>query len=420
MATEKICYWTAIPENLPSLFVPPNKFFEVLLTGNNDVQRGLLEHPVEKVSLGGRTIGPEAAVKLLKEFGPRMQNVKNLDLANASIGHDGAAQLAACLPFMTSLQGLKLAGNGLVGYCCIEGIFSNISRDAKRLDFSFNPGGNRAAEALGRHPLSGLQELSLENTDLTSQGLKALLPALPPTLCTLVLAVNRIDITEITEPLLWPEGLTKLDLGYNMCRNVLPLNFKLLTQLERLELARNWLINDDIDTLFSQLKSAAGTLKRLNLQNNCLECGRHGSVCAGEELKKHLGDFVNLRDLNLSFNRLADKGVKKLLPCLSSLERLARLNLADTSIGNESATAMAGNLPTTLQILILSYNDIGCYGADALMEENALPRGLRSLEVVRNRIPLHKRQQWQTQIAGSTLQINFDSTQFIWPATIFD
>ena len=120
--------------------------------------------------------------------------------------------------------------------------------------------------------------------------------------------------------------------------------FDALKQLDRLDLAHNWLRGLPAST------ANLTALTSLDLTGNRI----------GDEGAQALKGLVNLTRLDMAGNEIGAAGA----PALEGLVNLTRLDLAGNEIGDEGAPALKGLV--NLTSLDLSYNNIGAEGAQAL------------------------------------------------------
>jgi Leucine-rich repeat (LRR) protein len=138
--------------------------------------------------------------------------------------------------------------------------------------------------------------------------------------------------------------LDRLDLAHNWLRG-LPASTANLTALTSLDLTGNRIGDEGAQALKGLVN-----LTRLDMAGN--EIGAAGATA--------LKGLVNLTRLNLAGNEIGDEGA----PALEGLVNLTSLNLAGNEIGDKGVQALKGLV--NLTSLDLSYNNIGAEGAQAL------------------------------------------------------
>jgi len=219
----------------------------------------------------------------------------------------------------------------------------------------------------------GKLQLALANRERSSKLGNALV-ALPGALFDALKQLDRLDLAHN-----WLRGLpastanltalTSLDLTGNRIGDEGAQALKGLVNLTRLDMAGN-----EIGAAGATALKGLVNLTRLNLAGN--EIGDEGAPAleglvnltslnlAGNEIgaagAPALEGLVNLTRLDLAGNEIGDEGA----PALEGLVNLTSLNLAGNEIGDKGVQALKGLV--NLTSLDLSYNNIGAEGAQAL------------------------------------------------------
>ena len=106
-------------------------------------------------------------------------------------------------------------------------------------------------------------------------------------------------------------------------------------------------------------KFSSAVLQELNL-SNC-RMGHFGAKALGSS-----GLPVTLEVLNLNQNGIGNDGAWKLAPALNGLSSLVSLSLTKNQIGDDGASEIGRQLPTLLEVLDLSDNDVADVGVEAI------------------------------------------------------
>ncbi|XP_035377660.1 ribonuclease inhibitor-like, partial [Electrophorus electricus] len=208
------------------------------------------------------------------------------------------------------------------------------------------------ASALKKNPSSHLRELNLSNNEPGVSGVKKLSDLLEDPHCKLEkLELYKCSITE--------EGCAAL-------ASALKKNPS--SHLRELNLSNNKPGHSGVKKLSDLLKDQRCTLETLQLYNCSIT--EEGCAALASALKKNPS---HLRELNLSYNKPGDSGVKKLSDLLEDPHcKLEKLELYNCSITEEGCAALASalkkNPSSHLRELNLNYNKPGDSGVEKLSD----------------------------------------------------
>ncbi|XP_062846065.1 NACHT, LRR and PYD domains-containing protein 3-like [Trichomycterus rosablanca] len=300
------------------------------LSKYNRSEEGLLKLlPVVKESrraeLKHCSLTGESCAALSSVLSSNSNNLRDLNLSNNKLQDSGVKLLSAALknPHCT-LEILGLDNCSLTGESCaaLSSVLSSNSNNLRDLNLSYNK--------------------------LQDSGVKLLSAALKNPHCTLeILRLDRCSLTG--------ESCAALS-------SVLSSNSN---NLRDLNLSHNKLQDSGVKLLSAALKNPHCTLEILRLDR----CSLTGESCAA--LSSVLSsNSNNLRDLNLSHNKLQDSGVKLLSAALKNPHcTLEILRLDDCSLTGESCAALSSVLSSNsnnLRDLNLSYNKLQDSGVKLL------------------------------------------------------
>ena len=291
-------------------------------------------------------------------------SLKTLCLNGTGIDDDGAASVAECLNCNTSLSTLNLNYNeiGDVGAAFLgECLKHNTSLTT--LNLFGNQIGDGGAAALGeslRHNAS-LTALTLHGNEIGHDGAVALSECLKynTSLKTLNLDCNKID-------------------SYGAAALAECLNCN--TSLTTLKLADNE-IGDDVAAALVDCLKCNASLTTLDLSDN--KIGDDGAAALAKCLKYN----TSLTTLKLADNEIGDDVAAALVDCLKCNASLTTLDLSDNKIGDNGAAAMAECLKYNSSLTTFLFgNEIDDDGAAALAECLKYNTSLTSLTLLGKRI----------------------------------
>ena len=299
---------------------------------------------IETVTISGLEVD-ETLTVFLNNFLKTNTTVTTFKLIVSPI--DGAATLAECLKYSSSLKTLRLNGTGIdddgaasVAECL------NCNTSLSTLNLNHNKIGDVGAAFLGeclKHNTS-LTTLNLLGNQIGDGGAAALGESLRhnTSLTALTLLGNEIG----------HDGAVALSecLKYN-------------TSLISLDLNENRIGGDGVAALGECLKYNT-SLKKLNL--DCNKIDSYGAVALAECLNCN----TSLTTLKLCGNEIGDDVAAALVDCLKCNASLTTLDLSDNKIGDDGAAALAKCLKynTSLKTLHLYSDEIGDNGAAAMAE----------------------------------------------------
>lgn len=322
----------------------------------------------------------------------RESYLRKLDLGYNSFSDSGVRELAEGLNSEDCwLKILKLQGCGLTSEACkylIQPLIQN--QRLKELDLSGNEIGDEGLKFLSMGLGTArcqLETLKLSQCNITQSGCRHLASALrrnPAYLSVLDLSINVIG----------DEGANEIFMNFD------------ISQLTKLELFHCGLTVPSCAHIGEALKSETGNLVELNLSNNSLKDAGFEFICEGmyawsslEKLNvsrcgitgigcKYLAsvlcscsqlydrwmqnswEAVELRELDVSMNRLGDRGVKGISAGLKNpSSHLRILNLSYCSLTDDCCAELASGLASKVNVLSkldLSHNNLQDRGVKKL------------------------------------------------------
>jgi Ran GTPase-activating protein (RanGAP) involved in mRNA processing and transport len=265
-------------------------------------------------------------------------------LASLSIQRTASAcQVLAMAPFLARLRRLRLAA------------------DRQRSSTW------ESAQLLGSGVFASLVHLEL-NGSPRPRELEALAKSLPPRLESLAIVNGWSDLGQILGPLggVRIPGLLKLDLSRNSLDPRVALSLSrsvFLESVEDLDLSGNRLGDEGVSLLARTPHFAC--LRRLNLGSNSFGPAGCQALAAAT--------LPSLQALHLRTNRIGDEGLRWLVRS-RELRGLKALHVGYNRITSLGALALAEAFPPWLEVLDLSWNQIGDTGAIALASGSEAPR----------------------------------------------
>ncbi|KAL1249564.1 hypothetical protein QQF64_020569 [Cirrhinus molitorella] len=277
----------------------------------------------------------DSCLALVAALKSNPSHLKELDLSNNSIGNDAATRILGLVPDC-GLETLRLSGCGITKEACafLTSALSSKPCQLKKLDLSYNKlwdlGVGMFSELLA-NPNCNLEELRLERCNFTSKS------------CGLGLENSRLKALDLSDNDLQDFGMKKLmnSLKDPSCK------------LEKLRLSCCRLTEEGFLSLASALRSNPFSLKELDLSKNFPGCIgiTHLFTVLGENsgLEKlcldsceltadmcGLAGNLNLKELNLSNNKLKNEGVQLLCillqegSCAMNTLKLSNCGLTDS------------------------------------------------------------------------------------------
>ena len=291
------------------------------------------------------------------------QQVRIIEIDKCTVGIEGVSVLAGALKICTNLQQLDISYNSIKS----EGAI--VLADA--LKFCTN-----------------LQQLNISYNGIESEGAIVLADALK--FCTnlreLDISCNQIDISgaiALAEGLKFCVDLCSLGIGDNCFGDrgakTLAGALKLHTNLQKLNICKIGAVG--ADAFFELLKSCP-ELRELQLSSNKIcDVGVRG-------LSDLLKFCVNMCVLKISSNEIGQYGASVLAKGLKHCVALCIFHIASNSIGNGGAKALADALYqcSNLQEINISRNNISADGAVALADALKHCTSLRRFDISNNDI----------------------------------
>jgi uncharacterized protein (TIGR02996 family) len=326
---------------------------------------------------------------------PLLGRVESLELAHSKESsmfatpylRDGAILSLLASPHLGRLAALDLRGQGVEGPALQAILDGGLIKRLRRLELAGNKGvGDRLVRLLAATP-SGLERLSLANTNLTPHGLRALLaserhPALRELDVNLGMlyrgeaGAREFEAGLMSAPL--ARGLTALKFERVA---VDPAGAEALAggfagRLTSLEMTGCWHGEDVAEALAAS--PGLANLRRLSVSGNVLRDKGVTALATSPHLAR-------LTDLDVSQNGVGGPGLRAVLGG-ANLARLERLNLAMNFVGAAGAEVLArGGRPRRLTSLNLASTRLDAGAVEVLLASPALSR-LRELWLNNNRL----------------------------------
>ncbi|XP_076846682.1 NACHT, LRR and PYD domains-containing protein 3-like isoform X2 [Brachyhypopomus gauderio] len=291
--------------------------------------------------------------------------LEKLHLSNCSIREEGCAALCSALRSNPSshLRELNLDNNepGDSGVKQLSALLEDPHCTLEKLDLSWcsirEEGCAALCSALRSNPSSHLRELNLDYNKPGDSGVKQLSALLEDPHCTL----EKLDLSDCS---IREEGCAAL------CS---ALRSNPSSHLRELNLDYNKPGDSGVKQLSALLEDPHCTLEKLDL-SDC-SFGEEGCAALCSALRSNPSS--HLRELNLTYNKPGDSGVKQLSALLEDPHcTLEKLHLWSCSIGEEGCAALCSALRSNpsshLRELNLNYNEPGDSGVkqlSALLED---------------------------------------------------
>ncbi|CAM4598264.1 unnamed protein product [Leuciscus chuanchicus] len=325
--------------------------------GCSDVTSALKSNPthLRELNLSGNKLG-DSGVKNLSDLlmNPQFKLVK-LQLSDCSVTEEGYKALASALRSNPShLIELDLTGNypGQSGMKELNDLLQDPDCQLKTLRF-LSPAAEEACQyvnrVVGKNPFPQ-QELNLSEHELGDTRVNQIAALLQDKHCQLnTLILNRCSITE-KQSLILTSALKSNP-----------------SHLRELNLSWNKLGNSGVKNLSDLLMNPQFKLEKLHLSDCSIT--EKQSLILTSALKSNPS---HLRELNLSWNKLGDSGVKNLSDLLMNPQfKLEKLHLSDCSITEKQSLILTSALksnPSHLRELDLSRNKLGNTGVKHLCD----------------------------------------------------
>ncbi|XP_072133528.1 uncharacterized protein [Mobula birostris] len=308
-------------------------------SGAKDLASALSTNPsLTELNLSVNKLG-DSGVKLVSEAlrNPECK-IQKLGLRDVGLTDSGAGDLASALRTNPSLTELNLNDNQLG-----------------------DSGVKLLSAALG-NPECKLQKLQLDNIGLTDSGAKDLASALStnPSLTELNLSVNKLGdsgVKLVSEALrnskceiqkLWLRDVGLTDSGAEDLASALRTN----PSLTELNLGANKLGDSGMKLVSAALRNTECKIQKLWLDNIGL------TDSGAKDLVSALSTNPKLTELNLSYNKLGDSGVKLVSAALKNSDcKIQKLWLMDVRLTDSAAGDFVSALSTKTSLMVLSLNN---------------------------------------------------------------
>ncbi|XP_067882390.1 NACHT, LRR and PYD domains-containing protein 3-like isoform X2 [Heterodontus francisci] len=358
-------------EGLQRLSPVLHKFQELRLDSNNLGDSGVkllseaLRNPdckIQDLGLGGNNL-TDSCIEDLASALSTNRSLTDLDLSDNNLGDSGVKLRSEALRNTDcKIQKLWLGGNNLSD-SCIEDLASALStnRSLTDLDLSGNNLGDSGVKLLSealKNPDCKIQELWLVGNNLTTSCIDDLASALSTNRSLTDLNLNYNELGDsgvklLSEALRNPDcKIQKLWLvGNNLtdsCIEDLASTLSTNRSLTDLDLSYNKLGDSGVKLLSEALRNPDCKIQKLELENNNL------TASCIEVLASAVSTNRSLTDLDLSDNKLGDSGVKQLSEALRNPDcKMQDLCLWGVGLTDSCAEALASALSANQSLMEL-------------------------------------------------------------------
>ncbi|XP_072892597.1 NACHT, LRR and PYD domains-containing protein 12-like [Hemitrygon akajei] len=306
----------------------------------------------------------------IQRLGPGLHKCQELRFGGNDLGDSGVKLVSAALRNPEcKIQQLVLMGVGLTD-SGVEDLASALSTNPSLtdLDLSVNKLGDSGVKLVSaalRNPECKIQKLRLRDVSLTDSGAEDLVSALStnPSLTDLDLSVNKLGdsgVKLVSAALRNPEckiqklRLDKVGLTDSGAEDLVSaLSTK--PSLTDLDLSGNKLGDSGVKLVSAALMNPECKIQKLELNNVDL------TDSGAEDLVSALRTNPSLTELDLSYNKLGDSGVKLVSAALRNPEcKIQRLWLYNVDLTDSGAEDLASALSTnpSLTVLSLGFNSL--------------------------------------------------------------
>ncbi|XP_048010538.1 uncharacterized protein LOC125244424 isoform X2 [Megalobrama amblycephala] len=327
-------------------------------------------------------ITQEGCAALASAFNSNPSNLRELDLSENKIGDSGVTQIASLLENpQCALQTLRLSDCSITeeGYKALASALRSNPSHRIELDLTGNDPGQSGVEELLNVPQKPGRKLTLKflspDAVKACQYVNKVVGQNPLFLNELNLSEHELGDTNV-------EYLSALLKDKHCQFNTLTLFYCSITEnqcfiltsalksnpshLRELNLSGNELENTGVKHLCDVLKDSHCKLERLRFRHICIT--QEGCAALASAFNSNPS---NLRELDLSENKIGDSGVTQIASLLENPQcALQILRLSDCSITEEGYKALASALrsnPSHLRELDLTGNDPGQSGVKELL-----------------------------------------------------
>ncbi|XP_028420839.1 NACHT, LRR and PYD domains-containing protein 3-like isoform X3 [Perca flavescens] len=338
----------------------------------------------KKASLSNCNLTDRCCENISSVLSSKSSGLEELDMSGNNLLDSGVKLLSDGLKSPNcKLQRLCLNSCRLTAACCKSLTFAlSDSSDLRELNLSYNYLKDQGVELLSdwlRKPQCKLEILSLRSCWLTAASCRTLTSVLSDSsdLRQLNLSNNNLKdqgVGLLSDWLQKPQcrleilKLSSCMLTGRCCENISSVLISKSSGLEELDLSGNNLLDSGVELLSHGLKSPNCKLQRLHLKN----CMLTAASC--RSLSLAFSKSSDLKELNLSYNKLEVQGVKLLTDWLRKTQcrlEILRLSFCTESCCESLASALESN-PSHLRELTLDYSDPGESGLKLLsdLQEN--------------------------------------------------
>ncbi|XP_052433066.1 ribonuclease inhibitor [Carassius gibelio] len=346
----------------------------------------VMENPywkLEVLKLVSCSITDEGCAALASALGSNPSHLRELDLSKNSLSHFDMILLSAVMESAYwKLETLKLKDCGITeeGFAALASALRSNPSHLIELDLSGNKAGDFGVQMLSTAleiPYSKLETLKLVSCDITENGCVALVSALRSSSShfrNLDLSGNKLGhlgiklLSDALENPCFKLETLKLkdcDLTDEDCFSLASPLIVNFSNLRELDLSDNKLGDSGVKFLFAGPESHLYKLATFKLVN----CGITDEGCASLALALR-SNPSHLRELDLSGNEVEDSGVQMLSSGLDNYYcQLETLRLVSCGITDEGCAALSSALtsnPTHLRQLDLSKNKLSDSGMNLL------------------------------------------------------
>ncbi|XP_073793397.1 uncharacterized protein isoform X1 [Danio rerio] len=338
---------------------------------------------INTLTLKSSRITEDDCCVLISALNSNPSNLKDLDLSKTNLGDSGMKIFSTLFENnKCKLEKLNLnsVSIGEAGCAALASAFNSNPTKLKELDLSRNQLGDSGVtqiSALLQNSQCALQILSLSDCSISEEGYKALASALklnPSHLIELDLRGNDPGESGVKELFDSLQNLNRdLQLRFlsseadNVCQFVKRIVGENPLLLKELNLNDRQLRDTTVDKLAVLLQD-----KHCKISTLTLNITRITEEDCAALTSAFILNSSNLKELNLSGNKLGSPGISRICPLLENRQsRLEKLRLSDCSISEEGYKALASALrsnPSHLIELDLRGNDPGPSGVKELTD----------------------------------------------------
>ena len=293
---------------------------------------------LKELNLSDNDLDAEGISKILDAL--KTSNLIKLDISHNNISDEAADDMAIFLSKNLQLEELDVSHNDLLSTGITKICKVNLSR-LVTFDISHNEVTDEAAKSISMvlSCNNKLQSLDLSFNYFKNEGFMKIFYSLKNIMCLRKLNISSNDIT----------AKAASSIATFLSHNA---------KLEELDLSNNFMQTTGAITIFNSMRNMS-SLKKLYFHNNVI-----GDEAA-ESIAIILEQNIKLQKLDISFNNLHSVGAIKIFLSLKDILNLTALNVSHNMINDEALEYIVDILfvSSKLRELNLSYNDLADVGA---------------------------------------------------------